>query len=284
MADTEHNHIDKDISRDEELAEQRRLAGEYAPAYDGILVSQKLSTELIYKEYATGDRAFQVKTSNLSKDFGFFRKIRGDGNCGFRAFYFGLLEVLIELGDEKLLKAQKTRFDEVNKLLVRSGVDSIIWEDWVEATNRLMDLLISTKHREERLEALFTAFNNEDDMSDEHSRELLTHLRVRLSFYSIWHTNSWQFLISYHIKENSEQYKHFVPDGSIDAYCSSLETVSAEMDEVSLTAAHNMLSSAAGISIEVLYLDRSIGESVTRHKWDPEKDQARGVITMLFRP
>lgn len=189
MEDTGHNHMDKTTSRDEELAEQRRLAGEYVPAYDGLLVSQKLSTELIHEEYATGDIAYQVKTSNLSKDFGFFRKIRGDGNCGFRAFYFGLLEVLIELGDENLLKAQKTRFNEVNGLLVRSGVDSIIWEDWVEATNRLLNLLISTKHKEERLEALFTAFNNEDDMSDEHSRELLTHLRVRLSSYIPKYTN-----------------------------------------------------------------------------------------------
>ena len=180
MTDPGLGYLGADTSRDEELAEQRRLAGEYVPAYDGLLVSQKLSTELIHEEYATGDIAYQVKTSNLSKDFAFFRKIRGDGNCGFRAFYFGLLEVLIELDEEAALEEQKARFKDANGLLARSGVDSIIWEDWVEATERLMNLLISTKHKEARLQALFTAFNNEDDMSDEHSRELLTHLRVSL--------------------------------------------------------------------------------------------------------
>lgn len=165
-------------NRDEDHAEQRRLAGEYQPSYQGSLISPKLSTELIHDEYATGDIAFQIKTTNLSTDFSFFRKIRGDGNCGFRAFYFGLLEVLVESNDEELLKAQKLRFAEVNGLLLRSGVDSIIWEDWIEATDRVLDGIISLGSKDERVRFLFEAFNNEDDMSDQHSRELLTHLRV----------------------------------------------------------------------------------------------------------
>lgn len=173
MADVKVSH------RDEDLAEQRRLAGQYNPSYQGPLISPKLSTELIHEEYATSDIAFQTKTTNLPKDYSYFRKIRGDGNCGFRAFYFGLLEVLVELDDGELLKAQKARFTEANGLLLRSGVDSIVWEDWIEATDRLLDGLISLGSEDERLHFLFKAFNNEDDMSDQHSRELLTHLRVR---------------------------------------------------------------------------------------------------------
>lgn len=91
-------------------------------------------------------------------------------------------------------------------------------------------------------------------------------------------------MISYHIKENPKQYQDFIQDGTIDSYCSSLETVSAEMDEISLTAAHNLLGSAADVDVEVLYLDRSVGDTVTRHKWESKGEQTHGTVTMLFRP
>lgn len=56
------------------------------------------------------------------------------------------------------------------------------------------------------------------------------------------------------------------------------------MDEISLTAAHDLLGSSAGINVEVLYLDRSVGDTVTRHKWESKGKQVHGTVTMLFRP
>jgi hypothetical protein len=97
-----------------------------------------------------------------------------------KGVYFGLLEALIDLDDSSLLEAQKARFTEVNGLLERSEYDESIYEDWTGASDALLDQLIKSKSKQDRLAILEKVFNDEDPLSEHSSLELLTHLRVKL--------------------------------------------------------------------------------------------------------
>jgi ubiquitin thioesterase protein OTUB1 len=91
--------------------------------------------------------------------------------------------------------------------------------------------------------------------------------------------------MSYHMKENAPLYEHWVQDGTIDTYRDTLQTVSAEMDELSLKAAYDLLCTPARVNIEVLYLDRSQGDTLTPHLYEPDvKTEPIATIRLLYRP
>ncbi|MCJ1329025.1 hypothetical protein MMC10_005702 [Thelotrema lepadinum] len=262
----EETHGQPPAPDEEDLAEQRRMAIQWSQTFTDLLVSKKLSTDLVREEYAASDPVFVEKTRNLPDEYDHWRKLRGDGSCGLRALSFGYFELLAGLQDRSVWSREKARFADLNGLLYRSGLDEFIWVEWVEATAKLFDDLAATETKDAALNVIETRFNNADE-----SIEILTHLR---------------FLISYWLKEEDSRYAQYLPDMSMDEYITLLQATHSELDEVSLRAAYDMLLEKGGIALEVLYLDRSPGEKVTHYVYDPstEKSKRTGTVHFLYRP
>lgn len=62
--------------------------------------------------------------------------------------------------------------------------------------------------------------------------------------------------------------------------------VASEIENVSLIALKDVLLSPVGITLEVLYLDRTEGSEVNMHRMDPVNHGgfAIGTIRLLYRP
>lgn len=93
---------------------------------------------------------------------------------------------------------------------------------------------------------------------------------------------TWQILTSAWMKLNPQSYQAFLPT-PLDQYCSTrIDTVKTEIDEVGLQALVDGVLDGSGLAVEILYLDRSVGESVTPHLLTPT--QSGATIRLLYRP
>lgn len=92
------------------------------------------------------------------------------------------------------------------------------------------------------------------------------------------------------MKSHDAFYADFLPDTDVHTYCSTnIEPFSVELEHVGLQALATALINEAGIAIEVLYLDRSVGEEVTPHKFsvldaDGNVVDSASTIRLLYRP
>ena len=89
------------------------------------------------------------------------------------------------------------------------------------------------------------------------------------------------------MKTHEENYAPWLLGQTVDQYCeSSVLPISAEIDHVGLVALKDALLSPAGLSLEVLYLDRSEGSEVTMHRFDPVTGGSYpvGFVRLLYRP
>lgn len=92
------------------------------------------------------------------------------------------------------------------------------------------------------------------------------------------------------MKSNAESYEGFLPGMDVHTYCArNIEPFSMELDHVGLQALATAIINEAGIAIEVLYLDRSVGMEVTPHRLpvlDADGHERKGVptIRLLYRP
>ena len=91
------------------------------------------------------------------------------------------------------------------------------------------------------------------------------------------------------MRMNPELFSDFLIDMDVATYCSqTLEPHLVELDHLGLQGLAFAIVNAAGISIEVLYLDRSEGDEVNTHKLPVMKDgkvlEGTPTIRLLYRP
>jgi ubiquitin thioesterase protein OTUB1 len=92
-----------------------------------------------------------------------------------------------------------------------------------------------------------------------------------------------QLLTSAWMKLNAVRYQSFLP-APLEQYCASrIETVKTEIDEVGLQALVDGVISSSGIAVEILYLDRSEGSTVTPHMLSANPVNV-ATIRLLYRP
>ena len=101
-------------------------------------------------------------------------------------------------------------------------------------------------------------------------------------------------LTSCWINENAASYRDFLPEGmTIDQYRQAhIDPASAEMEELSLKCAYDLLLDGAGLALEISYLDRSPGEKVNIHLYEPQardnepetSPTSQATIKLLYRP
>jgi ubiquitin thioesterase protein OTUB1 len=99
-----------------------------------------------------------------------------------------------------------------------------------------------------------------------------------------------QFLTSAWIKTSPENYEPFM-DVPVAEYCSSrIEPYAVEIDHVGLIALIDCLILPAGLTGEVIYLDRSAGDEVTVHRFKKAEGDSvlappdAPVLRLLYRP
>lgn len=89
------------------------------------------------------------------------------------------------------------------------------------------------------------------------------------------------------MKTRPQDYAPYLTAQTVDEYAdASVMPISSEMDNVSLSALKDVFLSPAGITLEVLYLDRSEGNEVNMHRFSPPNNNGYhiGTIQLLYRP
>ena len=89
---------------------------------------------------------------------------------------------------------------------------------------------------------------------------------------------------------HADAYEPFLLDQTVDQYrASTIDSYQVEMEEPGLRAVSDAIVKPAGIGLDTIYLDRSLGNTATVHSWRPDDthDLAFGsnmqVIRMLYR-
>lgn len=89
------------------------------------------------------------------------------------------------------------------------------------------------------------------------------------------------------MKTHAQEYAPWLTNGQgIDEYVdASIMPVASELENLSMSVLKDVLLSPAGISLEVLYLDRSEGDQANLHRFSPEVvGYDIGTIRLLYRP
>jgi len=89
------------------------------------------------------------------------------------------------------------------------------------------------------------------------------------------------------MKTHPNDYAPWLISQSVEEYTNAqVMPTSAEIDNIGLTALKDVFLSPAGITLEVLYLDRSDGSEVNMHRFSPVNQGGYDIGTMrlLYRP
>ena len=91
------------------------------------------------------------------------------------------------------------------------------------------------------------------------------------------------------MKTYPASYSPFVLNETIDQYCSTkIEPFSVELEHLGLQALFDAIIKPAGIAMEILYLDRSVGDEVNTISWPIDNTSSRyfsiPTIRLLYRP
>lgn len=89
------------------------------------------------------------------------------------------------------------------------------------------------------------------------------------------------------MKTHAQEYVPWLLNNqTVDEYISaSINAMASELENLSMSVLKDVLLSPAGISLEVLYLDRSEGDQANLHRFSPEMvGYDIGTIRLLYRP
>lgn len=171
-----------------------------------------------------------------------FRRIRGDGNCFYRGYVFGVLCWLSSTlrnpspsaADTASMASLLATLEGSLDALIAQGYEKFTMEDFSEA---FMDIVLWVKEDKPSPQEIA------DKISDEGTDQyMITYAR---------------YLTSGYLQSHSAEYAPFVPEGrSIDEFRrSEVEPVNHEADYLQIVAFTNVLQ----IGVQVTYLDQSGG-------------------------
>eukprot|EP00455_Lapot_gusevi_P034808 TRINITY_DN3850_c0_g1_i2.p1 TRINITY_DN3850_c0_g1~~TRINITY_DN3850_c0_g1_i2.p1 ORF type:complete len:271 (+),score=89.58 TRINITY_DN3850_c0_g1_i2:40-852(+) len=236
---------DDDIMNQEEalrtiVAEQQPLIGFVEPGFANLEA-----------EFANNPR-FLAKIQELSRSYMGFRRVRGDGNCFYRAFVLGTLEYAIR--NRGFLGRLMTNVGSSRERLIDQGfpdyaVDDF-WEVFIEQIQWIDGCDVKSEEMAERMRDKST------------SDYLVTYAR---------------FLTSYHLQSHPEQFAPFVPDGSIMNFVrTEVEPMTKEADNLQCVA----LAAELGVTVRI--------EQLTQGDDGPLSHVVYGdgepMVHLLYRP
>jgi len=87
------------------------------------------------------------------------------------------------------------------------------------------------------------------------------------------------------MKTHPENYIGYMIGQTVDQYCDvHIMPMGAEIDHLGLSALKDVLLGPASIALEVMYLDRSEGNEVNFHRFDPINGYTAATVRLLYRP
>lgn len=215
------------------------------------LLDEKRATAALLEKYT--DAAFTGKIQTLAKAFPYFRAARGDGNCFYRAYAFGLMEWLTQEAQRAttFLQQLKSSYD----MALAAGFDAFTTEDFYETVEELFKRLES-----ESSSALREALND-----DGVSNYVVAYLRIVTAAY---------------MKTHADDFQPFLEEGmTVDEFCNRhVNPFGVECEHHQIRA----LTAALRAGVVIAYLDRSDGDEAAKHEIVSEGDPV--VCHLLYRP
>ncbi|XP_036398885.1 ubiquitin thioesterase OTUB2-like [Megalops cyprinoides] len=194
------------------------------------LVSKKVETSTLTQEHPEDE-----KTQDICKQYAFIRRIKGDGNCFYRALIFGHLESLLQ--NVRDMQNFKDKLMQTSKDLLTAGFNESSFKD-------ILNTFVSVVERceaDDQGTTLLELFNEQHA-----SNSTVQYLRLLTSAY---------------LQNHSDFFQHFVEAPSLKEYCTQeVEAMAMECDHVEITA----LSEALGISIHIVSMEEGDGR-LTHH-------------------
>lgn len=238
------------------------------------LVSKLESLEILRTEYEESQNDSSINYVKKirwlkTQKWTFFRRLRGDGNCFYRAFGYGLCERLLVMEGESVLdaglksdggsggsegdqnrakaKAMLSRFEALLPLLDQAGYEKIIYEDFWEPFQNILKSI--SEGRMKKIEELLVAFNDQETCAN-----IIIFLRLLTSAYLKHHEDDFApFLLSF--EEDYERFPAGAP--SLIEFCQFyVEAVDKDADHLSITA----LTRCLKVDLSIAYLDLSAGQ------------------------
>ena len=207
---------------------------------------------------------------SLSKTFSGMRRVRGDGNCFYRAFLFSYLENIISRLPSS--GAELERFKRVivgsKSELVAVGYDEFAFETFYDMILELLEKV--AVGGEQAASNLLDAFQEESGESD----------------YYVWYM---RLVTACALKRDAERFQPFIPDSScadIGEFCARcVEPMKTECEHLQILA----LTEFLGVEVHIHYLPCPEGEPMVVHKFqerDPgSTSEGNGFfVSLLYRP
>lgn len=167
--------------------------------------------------------------------------------------------------------AEVTRLSAYNDMLNPVGGYDY-WEEFYEPFLKLLQELASHTGETASSRAILHQRWNDENVTN----AIIYYLRLITATY---------------LKANASSYDPFVPDGQgIVGYCAhTVEPVNREIDHLGIIGLSNVLLKPINVILEVAYLDRSPGSSVTPYRFPEEANspgatEVSSVAYLLFRP
>eukprot|EP01096_Ripella_sp_DP13-Kostka_P016344 TRINITY_DN7932_c0_g1_i1.p1 TRINITY_DN7932_c0_g1~~TRINITY_DN7932_c0_g1_i1.p1 ORF type:complete len:267 (+),score=110.98 TRINITY_DN7932_c0_g1_i1:23-802(+) len=223
------------------------------------LVGERAAISTLVEEYASATETFQRKTQELAEKFKFVRRIRRDGNCFVRAFWFALLDRLGQDDQKEELKRVIELADGSKAQLLDQGFPEFGVEEFWEVMMEQLKEVEKGTYKDEAKQVI--AFND---------REISDYL-VCMG----------RVLISGSLQRNAEFYEPFLADESVSIveFCKrEVEPMGTESDTLQITALIDWIR----VPIQIAYLDNSPGP-INFHVL-PEGAASPPLFTLLYRP
>ncbi|MCJ8736691.1 hypothetical protein PDJAM_G00015460 [Pangasius djambal] len=170
------------------------------------------------------------KYQDICQQFGFIRRVKGDGNCFYRALCFTLVESLLH--SESAMQRFRDKLIRSHQVLQTAGFDESAFKDLLNTFNSVLERL-ETDACEETLLSVF----NDQATSD----SMVQYLRL---------------LTSAHLQSHADFFQHFVEAPNLKVYCTQeVEAMATECDHVEILA----LSKELDISLCIISMEGSDG-------------------------
>jgi ubiquitin thioesterase protein OTUB1 len=246
---------------EETLAQQRQIEEEIAKAQP--LVGEKQSLAALEAEYNEKESAeFLRKAKELRQRYHSLRRVRGDGNCFYRAIAFAQLELLLRR-DNPSWTADFDRFAALangwKDKLLKLGYPAMTTEDFADV---FADILKRLKEENAPHAKLLEIFNNPGE-----SEYIVVFMRLVTGGYLLENEVDY-----YGFVEGERTMKQFVEQEISPMY--------RECDHLCIIA----LTKALNIPIRVEYMDRSQAPAGGWHHDFTLHDGQKPTISFLYRP
>ncbi|KAK5937840.1 hypothetical protein PMZ80_009969 [Knufia obscura] len=247
-----------------EMEEFQNLSDKYQAELAGPLIGEKLPMNALVTEYAQADSTYVVKTTGLAATHGAYRAVKGDGQCGWRATVFSYFELLLHSGDPGLVQLEKIRFETFADMMTQIGMDYSLLADMFDYTWQLFDKVIEAVQNNVPDDNIILNILNDENPSN----SVVYHFKMVTSAYMQLHPDDYEPFLEMPV----DQYR-----------VARIDPANQEIDQIGLQALTHAVIGAAGFGLEVLYLDRSVGDEVNAHQFS-QSQQGNQTIRLLYRP